>query len=113
YPIGAEFHIPHGLANSIMFEAVMKRNYGAIPERFNEIAGIIAGRTIRSKEEFLNVIRRIKEEVNIKETLSDFGVKENNVPHLAKQAMKVTRLLEPNPVVITEKMATEIYRESL
>jgi len=52
-------------------------------------------------------------EIAIKETLSDFGVKENNVPHLAKQAMKVTRLLEPNPVVITEEMAKEIYWESL
>jgi len=101
------------LANSIMIEAVMKRNYGANQERFNEIAGIIAGRTIRSKEEFLNVIRRIKEAVNIKETLSDFGVKDTNVPHLAKQVMKVTRLLEPNPVHISEEMAREIYRESL
>jgi alcohol dehydrogenase class IV len=113
YPIGAEFHIPHGLANSIMFEAVMKRNYEALPERFNEIAGIIASRTISSREEFLKVIRNIKESVNIKETLSDFGVKETNVPHLAKQAMKVTRLLEPNPVHISEEMAREIYRESL
>ena len=38
YPIGAEFHIPHGVANSIMLPPVMEFNMIGNLEKFAEIA---------------------------------------------------------------------------
>ncbi len=41
YPIGAEFHIPHGVANSIMLTPVMEFNKHGSQERFARIAGYL------------------------------------------------------------------------
>src|SRR5271157_189502 len=50
YPIGAEFHIPHGVANSIMLTAVMEFNMlGNLP-KFAHMAGLF-GENIRGLSE--------------------------------------------------------------
>ena len=38
YPLGGEFHIPHGLSNAILLPSVMKFNAEAYPERYAEVA---------------------------------------------------------------------------
>ena len=40
YPIGAEFHIPHGIANSIMLTAVMEFNMLGNLSKFAHMAGL-------------------------------------------------------------------------
>jgi len=45
--------------------------------------------------------------------LSDFGVREVDVPGMAESAMTVTRLLKNNPRDVTRKDAERIYRALL
>src|SRR5690606_9840120 len=38
YPLGGEFHIPHGVANSLLLPHVMRFNMEAAPERYASVA---------------------------------------------------------------------------
>lgn len=118
YPIGAEFHIPHGVANSMMLAPVMEFNmmgnltkFACMSEVFGED---IRGRTRRDAAmAAVNALKTLAEDLRIPSHLSDFGVKKEDIPSLAEGVMKVTRLLANNPRELTLDDAKEIYRKVL
>lgn len=118
YPIGAEFHIPHGIANAIMLTPVMEFNMVARPERFAVIAAIfgqdVAGCTpIEGAGRAIEAMRILAADLGLPKRLSEYGVKEEDLDGLAAGVMKVTRLLANNPRVLTRPEAREIYRKVL
>ena len=52
-------------------------------------------------------------DLKIPDHLSEFGIKDEDIPQLAEGVMKVTRLLDNNPRELTQKDAEEIYRRVL
>jgi alcohol dehydrogenase len=118
YPIGAEFHIPHGVANSLMLAAVMEFNMlGALPKfaamarAFGEnINGLTERQAAAKAVEALSVLAA---DLKIPASLSEFGVREEHVPALAEGVMKVTRLLANNPRELALSDAEAIYRKVL
>jgi alcohol dehydrogenase class IV len=118
YPIGAEFHIPHGVANSIMLPPVMEFNMMGNLEKFAEMAEIfgepVDGLNLRERaRRMVKAIRELADDLRIPKHLSEFGVGEHHIPGLAQGVMKVTRLLANNPRRITQADAEDIYREVL
>jgi len=118
YPIGAEFHIPHGIANSIMLSPVMEFNMLGNLQKFAAMADIFGEDTMglsrkRAAQVALDAVRELAEDLNVPSSLSDFGVKEENIPGLAAGVMKVTRLLANNPRVLRQEDAETIYRSVL
>ena len=118
YPIGAEFHIPHGVANSIMLAPVMEFNKLGNLERFGEIAGYLgentSGLSVRlAAHAAVEAMRTLAADLKIPDHLSDFGIKDKDIPELAAGVMKVTRLLANNPRELTQKDAEAIYRSVL
>jgi alcohol dehydrogenase class IV len=118
YPIGAEFHIPHGVANSIMLPPVMEFNMLGNLEKFAEMAEIfgepVSGLNLR--EQALRMVKAISElvdDLQVPRKLRGFGVTETHIPELAQAVMKVTRLLANNPRRITLSDAETIYRQVL
>lgn len=118
YPIGAEFHIPHGIANSIMLTAVMEFNMlGNLPKFanlarvFGENTGALSER--QAAHAAVQGLRTLAEDLRIPGSLKEFGVKDEHVPALAQGVMKVTRLLANNPRELTLEDAEEIYRRVL
>lgn len=113
YPLGGEYHIPHGLSNAILLPSVMKFNRPACPERYAEVAlacGVAPGETIEeTAQRGVDFICQLSESVGIPAKLSDIGIPQSAVPHLAKAAMEVQRLLKNNPRVVTEQDAIDIY----
>jgi alcohol dehydrogenase len=118
YPIGAEFHIPHGIANSIMLPPVMEFNMlGNLP-KFAEIAGIFGEPPggLNERERARGMVKAISElvdDLRIPRHLNEFGVADHHIPALAQGVMKVTRLLANNPRRITVQDAEAIYRQVL
>ncbi len=51
--------------------------------------------------------------VLVSDDLSEFGIKDEDIPQLAEGVMKVTRLLANNPRDLAQKDAEEIYRRVL
>jgi alcohol dehydrogenase len=118
YPIGAEFHIPHGVANSIMLASVMEFNMlGNLP-KFAHMAELLGQNTsVMNQREAamaaVNAMKALADDVRIPGSLGEFGIKEEHLPELAQGVMKVTRLLDNNPRELGVSDAEEIYRRVL
>lgn len=118
YPIGAEFHIPHGVANTLMLPHVMRFNLiGNIP-KFAEISDafdlpVDGMDDLAAAEMVVAAIERLAQDLQVPRHLSEFGISEKDVPRLAEGVMKVTRLLANNPRVLTVKDAQKIYMAAL
>jgi alcohol dehydrogenase len=114
YPIGAEFHIPHGVANSIMLTPVMEFNILGNLGKFAQIAQAL-GENVKGLSEqeaaqrSIEAIRTLVTDLRVPRRLGEFGVKEEHIPSLAEGVMKVTRLLANNPRELTLADAVEIY----
>lgn len=118
YPIGAEYHIPHGVANSIMLAAVMEFNMLGNLNKFSELAELFGEVTVnKSKREkaqaAVGYLQTLSRDLQIPSNLGDFGVKEADIARLADGVMKVTRLLANNPRELTQADAEAIYRRML
>ncbi|MBI5569457.1 MAG: iron-containing alcohol dehydrogenase [Desulfomonile tiedjei] len=118
YPIGAEFHIPHGVANSMMLGPVMEFNMLGNLDKFARMAEVfgedVVGLARRDAADVaVQALKTLAEDLRIPSHLSDFGVKEEHIPTLAEGVMKVTRLLANNPRELTLQDAEEIYRRVL
>jgi len=113
YPLGGEYHIPHGLSNAILLPSVMKFNRPANLHKYAEVAvalGVEPGSDDdETAQRGVDYIYQLSEKVGIPAKLSDIGIPQEAVPHLAKAAMEVQRLLKNNPREVTEKDAVDIY----
>ena len=113
YPLGGEFHIPHGLRNAILLPSVMKFNMPANIKRHAEVAIALGCQPGKNDEETaqrgVDFIYRLAEAVGIPKKLTDLGIPQTAVPGMAKAAMQVQRLLKNNPREVTEQDALEIY----
>lgn len=92
-PLGAHFKIPHGLVNAMLLPEVMQYNLIGNTAKFAEIAGIFGevteGLSVRqAAERSVVAIRQLKEDVGITQTLTDFGVREEHLELVAKEAME-------------------------
>jgi alcohol dehydrogenase class IV len=118
YPIGAEFHIPHGVANTLMLPHVIRFNVLGNLNKFAQLAepfGIPTGGLdkLQIVDKVIEAIDRLADDIRVPRHLSDFGVKENDIEMLAEGVMKVTRLLANNPRTLYLEDAKAIYKAAL
>jgi alcohol dehydrogenase class IV len=117
YPLGGEFHIAHGVANSLLLPHVLRFNLQAAPARYAAIAEAMG--VARSGDDSADALRGIERieglsaAIGIERRLSAFGISENTIPHMAAAAMTVQRLLMRNPREVTDADAQAIYRAAL
>ena len=116
YPLGGEYRIAHGVANSLLMPHVFRFNLPAMPERYAEIAvalGCAPEKTaLLTAEAGLRRLAEMSRNCGIPQRLRDVNVPEADLPHLATEAMKVTRLLKNNPRDLSAADAERIYREA-
>jgi len=114
YPLGGEYRIAHGVANSLLMPHVFRFNLPAMPERYAEIALALGcsahGSPGATAEAGLQRLVAMSLACGIPQRLRDVGVPETDLPRLAQEAMKVTRLLKNNPRELTPSDAEQIYR---
>ena len=117
YPIGARFHVPHGLSNSLMLGPVMRYCIETTHAMYAELGQIIKpGLTGSSTEQALqlaNFLGDLAGELGLPKTLMEVGITEGDVDQLASDAMLQTRLLMNSPREITLRDAAALYREAL
>ena len=112
YPLGANYHVPHGESNYAMFTGVMKhymtiKSDGEIARLNAFIAGILgcdAKAVYDELEKLLNVVLP-------KKALHEYGVKEEELAEFAKSVMENQgRLMAHNFVPLTYDDVYEIYK---
>ena len=96
HKLGAFHHLPHGIANALMIDHVLRFNASEVPtkmgtfsqydhphtlERYAEVAQALGlkGRTDTEKlDALIAAIDALKERVGIKKTIKDYGIDEND-----------------------------------
>lgn len=117
YPVGAQFHVPHGLANAVLFGAVMAFNARKTPEPFPalgealglDVKGLTAAQAARKVSE---AILDLADRIGMKTRLRDLGIPKEALPEMAEAAMGETRLLDNNPARVSAADAEAIYLQS-
>lgn len=114
YPLGVEYHIPHGLSNALLLPYVMEYNIEADADKYERIAEVLgAEKKATSKETALEGVKIMKQliaDCGLPTTLGEAGVKETSITQLAEGAVKVQRLLKNNIREIAVDDAVAIYK---
>ena len=114
YPLGGLFHLPHGLTNALMLRPVLEHNAEAARELYAELGVILdpsletLGSQARAKR-FIDTVCALAADTGVSLRLRDHGIGESDIPMLAREAMKQTRLLVNNPCAIEEEDARRLY----
>ena len=93
HPLGAVYDTPHGVANAIILPTVMEYNAEATGEKYREIARAMGVKDVdnMSQEEYrkaaIEAVKKLSADVGIPATLTEVGVKEEDIPFLAQSAM--------------------------
>ena len=108
YPLGGMFHVPHGLANSIMLEPIINFNSQGNSSKFRELA-LCFDKNSNSPDVIIEKLRELNAVLDIPKSLKELNIPETAITQLSEGAMKVTRLLANNPRKITLEDAKMIY----
>ncbi|MDB5365267.1 MAG: putative iron-containing alcohol dehydrogenase [Rhodospirillales bacterium] len=106
YPIGGRFHVPHGLSNALVLPHVLRFNLGAGTHLYDELAPIFGAADGRG---LVATLENLAERLSVPRRLRDVGISHNELPLLAEDAMRQTRLLVNNPREVTLDDARAIY----
>ena len=117
YPIGAIFHVPHGLSNALVLTQVLRFNLPEAEGLYAELAPIVdpksEGMTVSQRARlFVDAIAAICRDCNVPASLADVGIARGDLKKLAEDAMKQTRLLVNNPRELSFDDALAIYTEA-
>lgn len=114
YPLGADYHLSHGLSIALLLPTVMKYNLVASPERFATIAIALGAHkgssALETAAEGVRLIRKLIADCGLPLSLQEAGVQYDTIDKMAADAMKVQRLLKNNCREITQNDAANIYR---
>lgn len=107
YATGAKYHIPHGVANSMLLIPVLERSLDACEGRLADIGGMIG--IASDAGEVLEFLKSLSEELEIPATLDAFGYQDDDLEDLVSAALKVTRLLDNNPKPFAAEDIREVF----
>jgi len=117
HPMGSLFDIPHGVANALLLPTIMEFNAPVCLDKYVEIAKAMdAYREGMTKEEAAEAackaVRDLAIEVGIPQHLTEIGIKEEDIPALAEQA--ITDVCTPgNPREVTKEDIIALYKKVL
>lgn len=117
HQLGGFYNLPHGVCNAILLPHVERFNLIANPQRFADIAEAmgenIAGLSVRAAaDKALEAIVQLSQDIGIPRGLAELGVKEEDIPVMAQNAMKDACSLT-NPRKATLEDVIQIYKNAL
>jgi alcohol dehydrogenase class IV len=114
YPLGTEFHIPHGLSNALLLPYVMEFNLPKAIIEYANIAKVIGAESGHTDEETAKngilKIRELNAACKIPSKLSDLGIPITAIDKMANNALEIQRLLKNNPKKVELEDAKAIYK---
>ena len=118
YPLGGNYHIPHGLSNSLVLPYVLRFNAPAAAELYAEIAPLIMpGKVLPDDpvavtELLADYFLSLAVDLGLQTTLREMDIPEDDLPKLAKESMLQQRLLINNPREVGMDDSLAIYRQA-
>jgi alcohol dehydrogenase len=118
YPLGGQLGVAHGVANALLLPYVVEYNIVGHMEKFIQVAEALGENTagLSKRDAAFRAFKAIKElsaDVGIPQTLSEIGVKSEQIESLTQAAAKVTRLMANNPRAMTVDDVRDVYLKAL
>ncbi len=116
HPLSTECGIHHGLANAICIVPVMRFNKEVSAEEYAKVAACFGIDTFRKSkleaaEESINAVIALNKNIGIPRFLSEVGVKEEQLPVLAKKAFE-DPCHKTNPRPCSEQDLFNLFKEA-
>lgn len=108
YPLGARYHVPHGLAIALLLPSVMAANLPAVEAKYAEIAGLLRGGSAAAP-----AVRRLCDEIGIPMGLARHGVDSAVIPEMAAEAHAIRRLMDNNPRELSVDQVAAIFTDAM
>jgi alcohol dehydrogenase len=118
YPLGGNYHIPHGLSNSLVLPHVLRFNAVAASDLYQVVAGVILTEGQRSgaaggaAETLADYFLTLAEDLGLQTSLRQMNIPEHDLSKLAEEAMLQQRLLINNPRDVSYDDALMIYQQA-
>lgn len=117
YPLGGQFHIPHGESNAVLLPYVMGYIRKSCTKRMADILNALGGNSSFLSEEeasyrCVEELERIVRDVGIPRTLGGFNIPESALESLTKDAAQQKRLLARSPLPLLEDDIRTIYQSA-
>lgn len=109
YPLGARFHVPHGLSNALVLGPVLRFNLAVAEPLYAELGALLGHGDAAG---FVEQIGGLSGRLGLPTRLRDVGVQPSDLAQLAADAMLQTRLLINNPRPLGEADALALYEEA-
>ncbi len=118
YPIGGQYHVPHGLSNALLLPHVMRFNLPAASREYAELARELFREAdflsdLEAGEMLIAALEELMIDIHLETHLQQVGIDQQALPGLAEAAMLQTRLLVNNPRDLRYEDALQIYRGAL
>lgn len=115
YPLGGNYHIPHGLSNALVLPHVLKFNAPEAQDLYAELLPFVTSGKHHEQGEkgcqlFIEYIDDLIAKVNLPTTLQELNVPQADLERLADEAMLQQRLLVNNPREVSREDALAIYK---
>ena len=117
HSLGGQIDLPHGESNAILLPLVVEFNYDAVPWRY-EMIGETMGLDLQGlsgdekKTSVINVIINFQHKIGVTQKLGDIGVTKEDIPELARKAMK-DACIATNPRKAIPEDVIAIYEAAL
>jgi alcohol dehydrogenase class IV len=115
YPIGGMFHVPHGVANTMVLPWAMDYNKLACLRWMRQVGEAMGenmeGLSDREAADVtVDALRVLADDLNVPQYLSDVDIPESAIPDLVEGAMTQARLWNNNPRKFTREDMEQVYR---
>jgi len=118
HPLGAVYDTPHGVANAIILPTVMEYNAEATDEKYRDIAkamgveGVDAMTLCEARKAAVAAVRKLSADIGIPATLTEVGVKAEDIDFLADSAM-ADPCTPGNPKTPTKEDVVALYKSMM
>ena len=112
YPLGTLLHLPHGLANAIVFPHVLAFNQPVVAAKTAEVAEALGFGKGLSQADLSGAGHAFCADLGIEMSLAKHGAKEEDLPRFATDAHAIRRLMDHNPADMSVEDVLGIYRAS-
>jgi alcohol dehydrogenase class IV len=118
FPIMEHYNVPHGIATVIFLPAVMEFNLASNYEKYANIARFLGqnvdGLTVGEAAQMsVKAIKDLIKDVGVPTSITEFGVRQEDIPRLATEAMNVKRHIDGNPRRLITKDMENIYKKTM
>jgi alcohol dehydrogenase class IV len=111
-PLGGRFHIPHGVITGCFAGEMMRHNSPACAEDFAALAVALGWGAVDGAA-FAGRLDAVADAIGVRAQLRRVAVPGDAIVPMARDAVAIRRLIDPNPREVTEGDATRIYRAAL